>query len=334
MKHYTIPVFVPELACPFQCVFCDQEKITGKENIPAPEDVMLTIEKYLKTFPAADRHVEVGFFGGNFTGIPSDDQRAYLEVAYGYLKRSMIDGIRLSTRPDYINDEVLKLLKDHGVTTVELGAQSMDEKVLEQSGRGHTVADTLNAAEMIKEAGIRLGLQMMLGLPGDTPAKSKKTARMIVKAGAVETRIYPTLVIKGTGLENLYKEGKYKPLSMNEAVAWSMEVVKIFESGNVKVIRVGLHPSEGIISGDELVAGPFHTSFRELVMTGLWWEKLRKIRKERGAENIRIYVPPGQLNYAVGYEAKNRKRLLKKYKSVVFHADNQLSGRNYEVVVH
>jgi histone acetyltransferase (RNA polymerase elongator complex component) len=226
------------------------------------------------------------------------------------------------------------LLKRHGVTTVELGAQSMDDGVLKMSGRGHTVADILEASEKIRSAGIRLGLQMMLGLPGDTFTKSRKTARSIVKAGAVETRIYPTLVIKGTGLEKLYREGKYEPLSLKEAVKWSTELVGIFEEGGVNIIRAGLHPSEGIITGEELVAGPFHISFRELVMTEIWWEQLKNITKPGASDSIKIYVAPGQFNFAVGYEAKNRKRLMKKFKNVVFHPDKALTGRNYETVIH
>lgn len=295
---------------------------------------MLIIERHLKTFPATDRRVEVGFFGGNFTGIPLEEQEAFLEVAHGYLKKSVIDGIRLSTRPDYIDEQILALLKKYGVTTVELGAQSMDDKVLDLSGRGHTVTDILEASEKIRSAGIRLGLQMMLGLPGDTLTKSKKTAREIVKAGAVETRIYPTLVIKGTQLESLYRKGKYTPLTLDEAVSWCTELVRIFEDGGVKIIRAGLHPSEGIVSGEELVAGPFHVSFRELVLTEIWWEQLKAIRKPKGSENIKIYVPPGQFNFAVGFEARNRKRLMRKFKTAVFHPDKSLTGRNYETVIH
>lgn len=334
MKHYTIPVFIPELACPFRCVFCNQEKITGKNDIPRPEDVMLIIEKHLKTFPKNGIHIEVGFFGGNFTGIPVEEQEAYLEVAHGYLKRSVIHGIRLSTRPDYINDEITGLLKRYGVTTVELGAQSMDDRVLKQSRRGHTVEQTVAAAQKIKEAGMRLGLQMMIGLPGDTKDLSKKTAGGIVAAGAAETRIYPTLIIKGTALEKLYSEGKYIPLTLQQAVEWTTGLMKIFEAGGVKVIRVGLHPSEGLLSGKELVAGPFHNSFRELVMTGIWWEILDGIKKPRGAGHLKVYVSPTQFNYAVGYEARNRSRLLKHFKTVVFHSDPAITGRNYEASIY
>jgi len=154
-RHYTIPIFIPELACPFRCVFCNQEKITGEENVPTPEEITLIVEKHLATLPTEDRFIEIGFFGGNFTGIPVDQQESYLEVAEGYLKRRLVDSIRLSTRPDYIDEEVIDLLKRFNVGTIEIGAQSMDEDVLQKSGRGHTVEDTLKAAGLIREAGFR-----------------------------------------------------------------------------------------------------------------------------------------------------------------------------------
>ncbi len=331
MKHYTIPVFIPELACPFQCVFCNQRKITGKLKVPAPEEVNSIIESYLETYPEGDKHVEIGFFGGNFTGIDRSEQEKYLAVARPFRESGKIQGIRLSTRPDYIDEDILQMLKIYGVTTIELGAQSMDEEVLIQAGRGHTAGDTREAAIMIREAGFELGLQMMIGLPGDTLEKSLLTAKEIIVLGATNTRIYPTLVIKGTRLEEEYLKGKYKPLELEEAVEWVKHILPLFEAVGVNVIRIGLHPSEGLLDGSELLAGPFHPSFRELVLTEIWWDLLSTFMEKEDRGNIEIAVAPGQINVAIGYEGKNRKRLLQKYGQVKFREDESLKGREYGV---
>jgi histone acetyltransferase (RNA polymerase elongator complex component) len=299
--------------------------------MPQPSEVKDIIEVHLKTFPKRRKIVEVGFFGGNFTGIALDHQEEYLRVAYEYLTSGEIHGIRLSTRPDYINELVIRLLKKYRVSTVELGAQSMVEEVLGKSSRGHTAADTIKAARMIKLAGMRLGLQMMIGLPGDTLEYDLRTAKSFVELGADDTRIYPTLVIRGTALEKLYLEGSFEVLSMDEAIERTTEVYKIFEEAGVRVIRVGLHPSEGLLDGNDLVAGPFHESFRELVMTRLWGEKLSLLKERPGNKNITIYVSPGQFNFAIGYEAKNKKALLQFYDHVVFMRDETLKNREYHV---
>jgi len=330
-KHYTIPIFIPELACPFRCIFCNQQKISGKVKIPQPDEISEIIESYLATIPKRKRNVEIGFFGGNFTGIDLELQENYLAVANEYLNRGDVHGIRLSTRPDYINTKVLKLLKKQGVSTIELGAQSMDDDVLMAAGRGHKVADTLHAATMIKKLNFHLGLQMMIGLPGDTLEKSMHTAQQIVELGADNTRIYPALVIRGTPLENLYRTEKYSPLPLEEAVRWLKEIYKIFEVGRVAVIRMGLHPSEGLISGEELIAGPFHESLRELVLTELWWESLQYLVLKKRLGKLNIFVHPTQFNYAIGYAAKNKKRLLEHFEYVVFQKDESLKGRDFQV---
>ena len=330
-KHYTIPIFIPELACPFRCIYCDQHKITGQTGMPSPDEIKDIIDAHLASFPKRKKEIQIGFFGGNFTGIPIEEQEAYLHIAHGYLKEGKIQGIRLSTRPDYINEQIIKLLKKYKVSTVELGAQSMVDEVLHKSGRGHTIAATVKASEMIKEARIRLGLQMMIGLPGDTMNYNLETAYTFVELGADDARIYPTLVIKGTAMEKLYNEGKYSVLEMDEAINRSAEVYKILESGGVRVIRLGLHPSEGLLSGDELVAGPFHEAFRELVMTEIWGEQLLPLIKDPKTEKLEIHTNPSQYNFAIGYAAKNKKTLLKHYKNVVFMRDDKLTGREYHV---
>lgn len=328
-RHYTIPVFVPHLACPFQCIFCDQEKISGHHSPPDIETVKRSVDKHLSTIPQKGSHIEIGFFGGTFTGIPVSLQASYLEMAKEYLDRGQINGVRLSTRPDYIDEDKLSLLKDFGVTTIELGAQSMDDGVLRKSGRGHSPADTEKASEMILENGFRLGLQMMIGLPGDTPEKAVKTARKIVSIGAAEARIYPVLVIKGTPLERLFNEGKYQPLSLTEAIIASAKVLQVLEEGGVTVTRIGLHPSDGLLSGEEYIAGPFHPSFRELVMTRIWEDKLAAIIPHQKGSNLLVEVPPSQLNFAIGHKSANRKLLERHFKVVRFIPQKSL--KNYEL---
>lgn len=330
-KNYIIPIFIPELACPFQCLYCNQQKISGTLIIPSDKDIHKIISNHLKTIPSSS-HIELGFFGGNFTGIPINEQQHYLEEVQPYLKQGNVHAIRCSTRPDYINEEVLSLLKKFGVKTIELGSQSLDEEVLIKSGRGHSIEDTFQASKMIRDFGFNLGLQMMIGLPGDTKEKSVYTAKKIIEFGAENTRIYPTLVIRDTKLEELYRSGAYKPLSLGEAVEWTADILELFEQAKVNVLRVGLHPSEGLLDGSELVAGPFHPSFRELVYTEIWRKKL--VNVEHDSDSIIIAVSPKELNYAIGYNATNKNILSEKYRKVKFVVDSKLKKRKFYVDYH
>jgi histone acetyltransferase (RNA polymerase elongator complex component) len=330
-KHYTIPIFIPQLACPFQCVFCNQEKITSRGHIPSISETRDTIEEYLSSFPKGKKHIEIGFFGGNFTGISIDEQEQYLQVAHSYFEKEIVQGIRLSTRPDYIDEKGLHLLRKYRVLTIELGAQSLDDDVLCQSARGHTAWDVELSSRLILENGFRLGLQMMIGLPEDTLEKAIMTARKIIELGAVETRIYPVLVIRGTKMAEWYEQGKYKPLSLEESVSWLKELLPLFEAADVEVTRVGLHSSEGLLSGKELVAGPFHTSIRELAMTEVWWDRLNILSAFEDLDELRITVHPAQYNFAVGYYGKNKKRLSGSAKIVRFLKDDSLKNTEYKV---
>jgi histone acetyltransferase (RNA polymerase elongator complex component) len=327
-KHFTIPIFVPEAACPFQCVFCDQKRITGKLKAPDQQETEKIIEEHLKTLPK-DSFIEIGFFGGSFTGIPLKEQERYLKTAYDYMKSGKVHGIRLSTRPDYIDQEKLDLLKRYRVSAVEIGAQSLDALVLKKAGRGHTAGDVSAASRMVREAGFQLGLQMMLGLPGDTIGKSIRTAKSIVRLQADFVRIYPTLVIRGTALEKMALAGSYTPLSMEEAVKWSAAVVKVFDKAGIPIIRLGIHPSEGLITKTSLSAGPFHPAFRELVETTLWKEKLRPLLKNKKGTNAVITVPQKELNYAVGHKGQNKKMLLEHFQNVGFRTSRTINGRNF-----
>jgi histone acetyltransferase (RNA polymerase elongator complex component) len=327
-KHYNIPIFIPNAACPHKCVFCDQKKISGADKAPTIDQLDNTIEKYLATMQK-DSEIEIAFFGGTFTGLPEKEQEKYLQSAYKYVKEGRVRGIRVSTRPDYIDEDSVALLKRYSVTAVELGAQSMDNEILKLSGRGHSPDDVVKASAVIKKAEISLGLQMMIGLPGDTKDKAVMTARKIVSIGADTARVYPTLVIKGTELETLYLANKYTPLSIKNAVDWSAAILQIFEEHGIDVIRIGLHPSEGLLTGESFIAGPFHTSFRELVLTEIWRKLLERFLFVKENEALTIYVNPEEYNYAVGYEAGNKKMLLEKFKTVIFKKEPSIKGRYY-----
>jgi histone acetyltransferase (RNA polymerase elongator complex component) len=342
-RHFTIPVFVPQLACPFECIFCSQRRITGQDEVTRPEEVPGIVDQYLATFPKSNKVVEIGFFGGNFTGIPFREQERYLAEARVFLDRGLVKGIRLSTRPDYINESILEMLKHFGVTTIELGAQSMDDGVLLLSARGHSASDTIVASRMIRDYGFRLGLQMMIGLPGDNPEKSLDTARQIVSLGAAEARIYPVIVVRGTKLEKWTRDATYKPLSLEDAIEWTAPVLDLLESEGIIVTRVGLHPSGNLLSGKELVAGPFHPSFRELVESRLWQELLETLLPVKKEEDsaakgkqptlsfgpLKVHIAPGQRNAAIGHQAANRKMLEKYFIPVRFITDTSLSGRQF-----
>ena len=322
MKHYNIPIFIPELACPFQCAFCNQEKISGHNLIPDDAEIIQIIQDHLNSFREKNRFVEVAYFGGSFTGIPFEQQEHFLGLVQPFIKNGSVQSIRLSTRPDYIDREILTMLKKYNVGTIELGAQSLDDEVLKKSHRGHSAKQVEDASKLIHEFGFKLGLQMMIGLPGDSLEKSLATAKKIVELGADNTRIYPALVIKGTAMHQWFEKRKYNPLSLEEAVNWTKQILPVFENAGVKIIRVGLHPSEGLLTGEELIAGPFHISFRELVLTEIWNDKLKPLLKTHQGKNIKITVPFGNLNHAIGHKAKNKKMLLEKFQEVLFFEGN------------
>jgi histone acetyltransferase (RNA polymerase elongator complex component) len=330
IRHYTIPIFVPELACPNRCVFCNQRNISDALCQPSDKEILEIIEKRIATIPPGSE-VEMGFFGGNFTGIPIAEQEHLLQMVQPYLQDGVVRSIRISTRPDYIDLRRLELLKQFGVRTIELGAQSLDEEVLRLTGRGHTVEDVHKASQIILSDGFSLGLQMMIGLPGDTVVKSLQTAKEIIRLGATSTRIYPTLVIKDTELANLYLEGKYEPLTLDMTVTWAKTLVPIFEKAGVKILRLGLHPSEGLLNGENLIAGPFHVSFAELVYTELWNDLLQPYTIGGRGGEILITVAEGQVNAAVGHKGKNRDLLKLNFRSVLFRGDPSLNGREFHV---
>ncbi len=333
LKHYNIPIFIPELACPFRCVFCNQRKISGHISIPSSDDIIKIVNEHLVSFKHFPRKVDIAFFGGNFTGIPVEEQESYLKLVEPYVLSSQVDGIRVSTRPDYINDDVLTLLQNYHVTTIELGAQSFDDQVLHRSRRGHTASQIAQASKMILERGFELGLQMMIGLPGDSLMAALHTAQSIVSLGATSTRIYPTVVIRDTLLHQWYNEAKYQPLSLEDAVVWTAQLLPVFEEANIEILRVGLHPSEGLVIGKELIAGPFHPQFRELVLSEIWRKQLKNEILDKTANKLEIQVATGQMNYAIGFKKSNKLWLNTRFKEVTFLENNQLVNRDFKLIM-
>ena len=276
-KHYIIPIFISHIGCPHQCVFCNQDKIAKEvsKEVTA-KDVIDTVDEYLKTIDYKNATVEISFFGGTFTAIDVNKQKELLSVARDYKERKFISKIRMSTRPDAINNYILSYLKDYKVDIIELGVQSLNEEVLRLAGRGHTVKDVEVASKLIKEYGFTLGHQIMPGLPGDNFNIDIETVKKSIEMNPDICRIYPSLVIKDTPMEKMYERGEYIPYSLEEAVNISKELYRMYKKANVKIIRVGLQPTENITWGKDLVDGPFHPAFRELVEGSLICDEIKK----------------------------------------------------------
>ena len=330
-KHRIIPIFIPEMACPHRCVYCNQFLISGKEKMPADDEIIMTVDRYMETMPEG-AEVELAFFGGTFTGLPMEDQERLLRLVNPYVEDGRIGNVRLSTRPDYISEKNVELLKRYGVGTVELGIQSFDDEVLRSSGRGYDVETVEKSAELIKEYEMELGMQMMIGLPKDTKEKSVMTARRIVEMGARNTRVYPTLVMKDTVLARRYEKGEYEALTLEEAVDWTKELLWIFDRGGVYVQRVGLHPTKGLMEGTDYLAGPFHVSFKEMVLTEMWKDVLVKELADGDRGRVcTMKVAHNMLGVVAGYKSANRMWLEKNGWKVRFRGSDDV--KNFEYVI-
>ena len=303
------------MGCPNMCVFCNQRSISGKPSFDIA-NVEREIEEVLSTVKGDD-FVEIAFFGGSFTGIDRDLMISLLSLAQKYIDRGLVSSIRLSTRPDYISDEILDILSSYSVGTIELGLQSMDDDVLFASKRGHTSRDAERACAMIKERGFSLIGQMMVGLPESNVEKEIATARKICEMGADGARIYPTVVFYDTELCSMMQSGVYNALSNNEAVYRTKEALKVFAEQNVPCIRVGLCSGENL-SNDELVAGGAnHSAIGELAMSALYFDKiceyLDSFLDDKIPENITILGPRGEISKIVGQKRKNIEKICQKY---------------------
>ena len=310
-RHINIPIFIPHLGCPNDCAFCNQRSISGRTHFDI-SDVRRQIEDALST--AGERESEIAFFGGSFTGIDRSLMVSLLEIAEEYVKAGQVSSIRLSTRPDYISDEILDILGKYSVKTVELGIQSASDKVLTASKRGHTLLDTVNACRLIKERGFNLVGQMMIGLPSSDGESEIQTAELICQLGAVEARIYPIVILKNTHLVQMVENGEYTPLTESELVERSASVLSVFRKNGVKVLRIGLHSGTELNSGDEIACGYYHPAMGELVEGELYYKEIvKEIERLGGADRITVTVPRGDLSKAIGQNGRNRERLTEKF---------------------
>ncbi len=318
-KQYIIPIFVPHLGCPNDCTFCNQKKISGQLQPVTEDDVKDTIEYYLSNFKSNDMYKEVAFFGGSFTGIDVETQNKLLNVAYEYVKQNKIDGIRISTRPDYIDKPTLKRLKKYKVKTIELGVQSSNDYVLKKSRRGHTFEDVIRASKLIRRYRFKLGHQMMVGMQDSSSLDDLKTAKDLAKLKPKIVRIYPVLVIKDTELEKEMKAGRYEPLELHQAIERCKEITYFFNSKKINVIRIGLQTTDTICSPDkessEVVAGPYHETFRQLVESAIYYDSIvEKIKNlNTNVKEVEISVNPRDVNNVIGYKRENIIKLKEMY---------------------
>ena len=314
MKKRIIPIFVPHRGCPHDCIFCNQKKITGVSTDVTSKDVRNIIEEYLPTIDK-DASVEVAFFGGSFTAIDEDIQNDLLSVAKEYVEKGLIQDIRMSTRPDCISEDILNRLKTYKVSIIELGVQSMDKNVLIDSVRGHDTESVINSAKLIKKSGIKLGLQMMVGLPSDNEEKCLSTAKKFIELEPDCVRIYPTLVVKDTGLEILLNKGEYKPFSLEQCIQIVKKLLTLYYVNNINVIRVGLQATEDIQIGKAVVDGPHHPAFRELAESEMIKDYLNYIAKENKVEK----------NIIVKTNKKNISKIVGNKKSNFYYMKNELN---------
>ena len=312
MPPLIIPVFITHHGCPHRCIFCDQHAIAGRPRSRGDvtgAEVVSIIEQWLarpRKRPAAS--VQVAFYGGSFTGLPDQRQLELLGAVAPYRQSGRVDSIRLSTRPDYISPGSIAVLKEHGVGCVELGVQSLAPEVLATSARGYTVACVEKAVDLLKSAGFMVGLQLMVGLPGETTVEMIASARRTVALQPDFVRIYPALVLRNTGLHRLYTAGKYRPLSIHEAVARTGRVKSIFEQAEIKVVRVGLQPSAEL--EEKVAAGPYHPAFGELVSSRLLFNRTRRLLMQLADGDVRqVTIASADISAFRGPGNRNMKRL-------------------------
>ena len=309
MRHVNVPVFIPHLGCPNQCVFCNQRSISEHQAF-SEESVRDEIEQVLSTLSPEDE-AEIAFFGGSFTGIERALMCRLLDLAQTYVKEGRVDSIRLSTRPDYINDEILSILSRYSVKTIELGLQSMDNAVLLSCRRGHTAAQAEDACRAVVKAGFSLVGQMMIGLPGATPESEIKTAQKICELGASAVRIYPTVVFYDTPLCEMAQHGLYAPLTVEEAVERTAPVLQIFRARALPCIRVGLCATESLTSPDAVYAGPNHPALGEMILGECLYQKVKEkvLQADLAGKGILLEVPPKELSATVGQHRRNIEKL-------------------------
>lgn len=315
-KPFVIPIFIPHAGCPHRCIFCDQTRTTSRpEDLPTAGQVAETIQRFLGYRQDNHQYTEISFYGGNFLGLPTDRILFFLNSVTRYISEHQIQGIRFSTRPDTVTPQRLDLISQFPVSTVEIGVQSMNDAVLKASHRGHSVKDIYNAVGLLKRCSYRLGLQMMVGLPKDTTKRAMATGKQLADLGPDFVRIYPTLVLAGSRLERWYRQGRYIPMDLEDAVDLTKKLYVGFVNRRIKVIRMGLQATEGLDSGADLVAGPFHPAFGELVLSALWLDAMRHEMKSLDLRHktLTVEVHPRLISRVKGQRNKNTARLSKEY---------------------
>lgn len=331
MKHSNVALFVPHNGCPHKCSFCNQREITGQQYQPTADDVKSAIDVARNSLGENTKNAEIAFFGGSFTAIDHRYMEELLKAASPAVKSGEFGGIRISTRPDAIDKDVLKTLDSYGVTAIELGAQSMDDNVLSANMRGHTKEDIINASNMIKNSGFSLGLQMMTGLYKSNEQLDRSTGEEIAELRPDTVRIYPTVVLKGTYLYDLYKEKKYKPQELSQAVELCSELLTMFSEKEINVIRLGLHDSDSL--RENMAAGAFHPAFRELCESEIMYnncvEQLAKNNITSGT--VEVFVNPRSISRFIGQKRANLERLNKRGICAIVRQDTRLE--KYEVRV-
>jgi radical SAM superfamily enzyme len=337
MKHVNIPIFISHEGCPNDCVFCNQRKITAKTNAMTLHEVSEQIKTYYSTLDDTT-YIEIAFFGGSFTGIDVHLQENYLKLAYEYKKAGKIQAIRLSTRPDYISREILDRLRLYEVDTIELGVQSFHDEVLKASNRGHLVSDVYQAVRLIKAYGFRLGIQLMVGLPKDSKERAILSSKLAALLKPEFVRIYPTLVIKETKLLELCKQGEYQPLSLEEAVDWTKEMYQVFLMSQIPVIRMGLQPTELIAEGKEVLYGPFHPAFRQLVESAYFLDYMKRILHAQNTivneqSVIKFLCNPKDLSQVIGHNRKNLIKLKREFPKLQVVPDQRIKPMTIECLI-
>lgn len=297
MSHANIPIFVPHLACPNRCIFCDQKKISG------------TVEPILDPTPFLEQAVaglqgrfdtaEIAFFGGSFTAIPRPRMEAYLRSAEKFLRSGQVTGIRLSTRPDAISEDIAACLMHYGVTAVELGVQSLDNSVLTTSKRGHTAEDVIRATEILRKYPFELVYQLMPGLPNDTEKSIHETFQKTVRFHPDAVRLYPCLVIRDTELAEWYRANRYHPLPLDKAIRLCADAVCLFRNHGIRILRIGLHGSD-LTQSDSILAGPFHPAFGELVFQEIYRRAAIRLLKDNKEPHVTLTVQKGCLSKLIG----------------------------------
>ena len=310
-RQNIIPVFVPHLGCPNDCVFCNQRRISGSPEPATAETVVNAIENAAALTPMGTKR-QLAFYGGSFTAIPDASQEALLAAAKPYLDSGVISSIRLSTRPDAIDETVLARLKKYGVETVELGAQSLDDEVLYLSGRGHNSKEVEDASKLIKKSGFKLILQMMTGLPGDTEEKSIETARKIIALKPDGVRIYPTVIVRDTALYDMWKSGEYKEHSVEDAVSICSKLVPLFEEAGIPIIRMGLNPTDEL-SGGSAVGGAYHPALGEMVHSRIMRNNAEKLLCGAQGKNVTLGVNPSDISKMTGQHRCNVEYLSERF---------------------